>query len=73
MAKKKVAKKKENKKFYAKLEKIKNVNSSDEFFKDNGGKKSNNFKPSKQKSKTESKKSYKNQPRANDRPRKKIK
>ena len=56
MAKKKVAKKKENKKFYAKLEKIKNVNSSDEFIKDNGGKKSNNFKSSKQKSKTGSKK-----------------
>ena len=70
---KKKIKKKKNKKFYAKLEKVKNVNSSDEFVKDNSRKKSDNFKSSKQNSKTRSKKSYKNQPMANDRPRKKIK
>jgi len=68
---KKKIKKKKNKKFYAKLEKVKNTNLSDEFAKDNSKKKSNNFKSSKQKKKTKSKKSFKDQPKANDRPRKK--
>ena len=70
---KKKIKKKKNKKFYAKLEKVKNTNLSDEFAKDNSKKKSNNFKSSKQKKKTKSKKSFTDQPKANDRPRKKIK
>ena len=68
---KKKIKKKKNKKFYAKLEKVKNVNSSDESAKDNSRKKSNNFKSSKQKSKIRSEKSYKNKPKANDKPRQK--
>jgi ATP-dependent RNA helicase RhlE len=70
---KKKIKKKKNKKFHAKLEKVKNTNLSDEFHEDNIKKKPNNFKSSKQKKKTKSKKSYKDQPKANDRPRKKIK